>query len=352
MSELGVLFEDVAERIFSDHVTQELIESAERGAWPAALWNAVEEAGLTRALLSEEAGGAGARWSDVYPILATAGRHAAPIPLAEAMLGTWLLGRAGLEVPPGPISIVPHAMDEGTITGDGLTTTVEGAPWGRHAGHLVFVAPALKGACVGLLKVEGVILEQRENLALEPRDDVKLAGAELVSGGDVDLPADAIRIYGAMVRTAQMTGALEALLEMSVAYANERVQFGKPIGKFQAIQQELARLAGEVAASGMAAKTAFHAADLAAGEPDFDPMFEIAAAKIRLGDAADLAPGIAHQTHGAIGFTYEHRLHFFTRRLWSWRAEFGTAAHWADRLGAMALEQGAGGGLWRWITSR
>jgi acyl-CoA dehydrogenase len=352
MSELGELFEDVAERIFSDHVTQELIESAERGEWPAALWNAVEEAGLTRALLSEEAGGAGARWSDLYPILMTAGRHAAPIPLAEALLGTWLLGRAGLEVPSGPLSMVPHAMEEGTITGDGLTTRLKARSLGTEREHLVFVAPAAKQACVGLLKVEGVILEQRENIAREPRDEVKLAGAANGFREGISwMPAPFGGLYGAMVRTAQMTGALEALLEMSVAYANERVQFGKPIGKFQAIQQELARLAGEVAASGMAAKAAFHAADRAWADPDFDPMFEIAAAKIRLGDAADLAPGIAHQTHGAIGFTYEHRLHFFTRRLWSWRAEFGTAAEWADRLGPWRLSKGADG-LWPWITRR
>jgi acyl-CoA dehydrogenase len=148
-----------------------------------------------------------------------------------------------------------------------------------------------------------------------------------------------------------MAGALEALLEMSVAYANERVQFGRPIGKFQAIQQDLARLAGEVAAAGMASRAAFHAADHAARDLSFDPTPEIAAAKIRLGDAADLAPGIAHQVHGAIGFTYEHRLHFFTRRLWSWRAEFGTASQWADQLGAMVETHGAAG-LWPWVTSR
>jgi acyl-CoA dehydrogenase len=351
MSELGEMFENVAERIFSDHVTQEMLEGAERGEWPTALWEAVEGAGLTRALLGEDAGGAGASWSDVYPILAAAGRHAAPIPLADAILGTWLLGRAGLEVPDGPISVVPHLLEEGTITGEGLATKLTGVPWCRHAGHLVFVAPTANRACVGLVKVEGVILDQRENVAREPRDEATLASADLVSGADVDLPVVALRLYGAMARTAQMTGALEALLEMSVAYANERVQFGRPIGKFQAIQQELARLAGEVAASGMAAKAAFHAADRAGSDPGFDPFFEIAAAKIRLGDAADLAPGIAHQTHGAIGFTYEHRLHFFTRRLWSWRAEFGTAAEWAERLGTMALERGAEG-LWEWVTSR
>lgn len=351
MSELGEIFGDVAEKIFSDLVTQELIEAAERGVWPGELWSAVEEAGLTRALLGEGQGGAGAMWADVYPILAAAGRFAAPIPLAEAMLGAWLLNAAGLQVPAGTLSVVPAPMEEGTFSLKGLTAELPAVPWARNAEHVVFVAAAGDGCRVGLLGTAGAKITPRENLAREPRDEMRVEDHRVVDAGDGPFDPGRLREFGAMVRAAQMAGALEALLEMSVGYANERVQFGKPIGKFQAIQQELARLAGEVAAAGMAAQAAFHAADKAAGDPGFDPFLEIAAAKIRLGDAADLAPGIAHQVHGAIGFTYEHRLHFFTRRLWSWRAEFGTAAQWADRLGALALEKGAAG-LWPWVTSR
>lgn len=351
MSELGALFEDVTERILGDHVTQEGLEWAERGEWPAELWKAVEEAGLTRALLPEDKGGAGAAWCDVFPVVAAAGRHAAPIPLPESLLGAWLLQRAGLKVPDGVLSVVPHPLEEGTLTESGLSATLRAVPWGDVAEHLVFVAPGRDHARVGLISARPASFVTRENLAREPRVDIRLREAEILAAVDVALPNDVLQLHGAMIRSAQMTGALEALLEMSVGYANERSQFGKPIGKFQAIQQELARLAGEVAAAGMASRAAFHAADRAAAQPDFDPWVEMAAAKIRLGDAADLAPGIAHQVHGAIGFTYEHRLHFFTRRLWSWRAEFGTAAQWAERLGAAALGQGARG-LWPWVTAR
>jgi acyl-CoA dehydrogenase len=144
---------------------------------------------------------------------------------------------------------------------------------------------------------------------------------------------------------------------MSVQYAGERVQFGRPIAKFQIIQQELARLAGWVAAAGSASEVAFRAADEA--RPDArgrigaagDPTFEIAAAKVVVGDAAEQGPRIAHQVHGAIGFTYEHALHFATRRLWAWRAEFGTPERWAARLGAQVLRGGAAA-LWPSITAR
>lgn len=351
MSELSQVFEDLVERMFADLVSQELLELAEDGKWPDALWNAVEEAGLPRAMLSEAAGGADASWEDVLPLLVASGRFAAPIPLAESILAASLLNRAGLEVPPGVLSVVPAPLDSGTLSESGLSATLKRVPWGRRAEHLVFVAPGNDHARVGLVSTQGAEVVQGKNIALEPRDTVTLEQAPLIAARDVEFHHDTLLTWGAMIRSAQMAGALEALLEMSVGYASERVQFGRPIGKFQAIQQDLARLAGEVAATGMAATTAFHAAAHAAGDARFDPLFEIACAKVRLGDAADLAPGIAHQVHGAIGFTYEHRLHFFTRRLWAWRAEFGTASQWADRLGAMAREHNSQG-LWPWLTSR
>jgi acyl-CoA dehydrogenase len=100
----------------------------------------------------------------------------------------------------------------------------------------------------------------------------------------------------------------------TVEYARTRVQFGKPIASFQAIQQQLAVLAGHTAAAGMAAAAAV--ADL---ESPARLAHSAAVAKVRCGEAAGAAASIAHQVHGAIGITKEHSLHFATR-LWSWRA--------------------------------
>jgi acyl-CoA dehydrogenase len=142
-----------------------------------------------------------------------------------------------------------------------------------------------------------------------------------------------------------MAGALDSCLEQAVRYATERKQFGRPIGSFQVIQQNLAVLAGHVAASGIAAESAFRAADRG------DARFEVAVAKIRVGEAAGVGAGIAHQAHGAIGFTYEHSLHFATRRLWSWRAEFGSESAWARELGQAVAARGADA-LWTDLTAR
>jgi len=154
-------------------------------------------------------------------------------------------------------------------------------------------------------------------------------------GAFSDLDAGALRAMGAVMRSAQMAGALQRILEASVQYAIERVQFGRPIGRFQAVQQNLAVLAGQAAAATAAAEAAIEAA---ANNLD---SIAVAAAKIRAGEAAGIGAAIAHQVHGAIGFTQEHRLHYSTRRLWSWRDEFGNEAYWARQLGGKVAAAGA-----------
>jgi len=111
------------------------------------------------------------------------------------------------------------------------------------------------------------------------------------------------------------------------------------------VQQSLAILAVETAAIDVAGQGA--AAALDRGEA----AFENAAAKLRTNMAIGTGTSIAHQVHGAIGFTYEYDLHRYTRRLMGWRSEFGNDRHWAERTGAFALKAG-GAGLWGALTER
>jgi acyl-CoA dehydrogenase len=344
------LLSDTVGRVFGALATKELIESAEQGVWPEKLWGALEEGGLTLPLVSEAAGGAGGTWLDAHVVVRASGRHTAPVPLAETIIAGWLLSRAGLEVPFGPLTIAPvHAGEALTLARRGgalaVTGTATRVPWGRHAGHVVTVADVDGRPSIALIATSGARISEGANLAREPRDTLTFDGATVLAAAASDVTADTIRLYGAMARAAQMAGALDACLEQAVRYATERKQFGRPIGSFQVIQQNLAVLAGHVAASGIAAESAFRAADRG------DARFEIAVAKIRVGEAAGVGAGIAHQTHGAIGFTYEHSLHFATRRLWSWRAEFGSESAWARELGASVAARGADA-LWRDLTAR
>ena len=357
MSELGTLLSGTITRLFNDLVTKELIESAEKGTWPDKLWSALEEGGLTLPLVPEARGGAGGDWRDAHTVVRAAGKHAAPVPLAETIVASWLLGQAGLDVPTGPLTIAPVHRDErlrleraGGVWR--LSGTASRVPWGAAAAHVVVVAeggdgtPKAEGRTMVALVPKGMgRVTPDRNLALEPRDTLAFEGAQVAAAAPARIAPDAAVLYGAMVRAAQMAGALESLLEQSVRYATERKQFGRPIGNFQAIQHNLALLAGHSAAAGIAAEQAFVVADRG------EPRLAVAAAKVRAGEAAGLGAGIAHQAHGAIGFTYEHSLHFSTRRLWSWRAECGSESQWAQTLGRAVAQRGADR-LWADLTAR
>src|SRR5204863_7141510 len=112
MSNLRTLLADTVKRLFTDLVTKELIESAEKGAWPDKLWRALEEGGLTLPLVPEARGGAGGVWRDAHVVVRAAGEHAAPIPLAETIVASGLLAGAGLDVPLGPLTVAPVHRDE------------------------------------------------------------------------------------------------------------------------------------------------------------------------------------------------------------------------------------------------
>jgi acyl-CoA dehydrogenase len=352
VSELGSLLADTVTRLFTDLVTKESIEAAEKGAWPERLWQALEEGGLTWPLVPEDEGGAGGSWLDAHVVIRAAGRHAAPVPLAETVVASWLLAGAGLHVPPGPLTLAPvRAADRLHLVrangGWRLTGTATRVPWGAATGHVVVVAEADGRAMVALTEPGAARVTADRNLALEPRDTLVFAEAPplAVAPAAPAVTGRATLLYGALARSAQMAGGLESLLEQSVRYATERRQFGRPLGGFQVIQHNLALLAGHTAAAGLAAAQAFRAAERG------DPTFEVAVAKARTGEAAGLAASIAHQTHGAIGFTYEHALHFATRRLWSWRAEFGSESRWTVELGRAVAARGPEA-LWPDLTAR
>jgi acyl-CoA dehydrogenase len=352
MNELTTILGDVVTRLFTDLVTKDLLESAETGAWPDALWQAVEENGLTWPLVSEAKGGASGTWGDAFVVARAAGRHAVPLPIAETIVGSWLLSVSGLDVPSGPLTIAPVHRDERlrlTRAGSGwrLGGAAARVPWGRAAGHVVVVTEAEGRTMVALVARGAVEVKADQNLAREPRDTLSFEQTPVVAAAPAGrpVPEHAVWLYGALMRSAQMAGGLDYLLRQASQYATERRQFGKPIGSFQVIQQNLAVLAGHTAAAGTAAAHAFRAAERG------DAAFEIAVAKVRVGEAAGIGASIAHQVHGAIGFTYEHALQFTTRRLWSWRAEFGGEGDWVLELGRSVAERGAAA-LWPHLTAR
>jgi acyl-CoA dehydrogenase len=287
----------------------------------AANWQAVEELALPSLLLPEDAGGFGGSWEDALIVFRLAGYHAVGLPVAEAAIAARLAAGSGLE---GRGTIGERSA--GTISGDAFTGIVTGAVMSQGAAFIA--APAPDGGTM-LLATAGGTIEAHANLAGEGRDTWSFDRAPIIRR------TENVFNLGAFARLCQIAGALDAALALSVAYANERQQFGRPLAKFQAVQQSLAGFASEAAAANCAAMGAAQALDRGTAD------YEIAAAKLRANRAVGIGTSAAHQAHGAIGFTHEYGLHPLTRRLWSARSEFGGDSHWSAELGGRIARAGA-----------
>jgi alkylation response protein AidB-like acyl-CoA dehydrogenase len=231
-----------------------------------------------------------------------------------------------------------------------LSGRLRGIAFGKDAKHLAVLVPHEGGgSAVAVLGADGLRVSDGTGPAGDPLSTIVLDRVRPLASKDADLDSDALLLMGAAVRAMQMAGALEAILDIGVRYANERIAFGKPIAKFQAVQHNLARLAGETAAALAAAGSA---ADAISGGADQDAiLLEVASAKIRVGEAAGEGAAIAHQVLGAIGYTREHILHRFTQRLWAWRDDFGSESQWAVKLGNRVAANGADV-LWPMLAAR
>lgn len=352
MTDESHILSNTAHRLFAEHFTAKALHRADAGEWLADAWDAVEELGLPQALVPEEVGGFGVDPLEALNIVRIAGSYAAPVPLAETMLAAKLLAEAGFEALAGPLSVAPIYPDdrlELARLGSAwrLAGTARRVPWARVAKRLAVLVAHDGTTYVVSLRPDQWMIEQEANLAGEPRDTLRI---EAVLDSTQLAPAPAgfdgqkLRTVGAALRCLALAGAIEHVLGLTVRYAGERIQFGRPIGKFQAIQQSLAVLAGQSAAAWAAADGAAEAV------VDGVRLLPIAAAKVRCGEAAGLAASIAHQVHGAIGFAQEHTLHHFTRRLWAWREEFGNEAVWSRVIGREVAAQGADC-LWPLVTA-
>ena len=330
------------DRIVEDTVTTALREAADekasgggagQGDATAALWAALEAAGITAI------GGGGeddVAFADAMELVRRAGYHALPVPLAETIIARRLLAKAGLAAPSGAITLaVPGAGELPRVSGGALAGVIQGVPYGRAAAHAVVASQGQ----LHLVAIHDALMTRGTNMAGEPRDALDLARATVVASVSWPTAAGDLEAEGALVRAVALSGALSACLDHCLTWVNDRVQFGKPIGKHQAVQHLLAQLAEETAAAGAAADLAIEAAAVG------PKRFEVAIAKARAGEAAGKAANIAHATFGAMGFTREHILHYTTRRLWAWRNEFGSEIYWRAEIGRVAAQNG-GAKLW------
>jgi acyl-CoA dehydrogenase len=301
---MDATLERTAARILADH----------RDA-PDAAWTALEENGLTRLWVGEAHGGFGMSPAEGFGLARLAGAYALPAPIAETLIGTWLLTEARLEPPPGRTSIFVEGWQRGV-------------PFGDSADHVVHV----RDQSLSLLR--GPLAGRHHGVGLDPLSDAAcgLTGSVVATGG---MRHDIALSLAALTRAAQMCGALDAVLALTIGFAEQRIQFGRALTKFQAIQHMLSEMGAEVAAASAAL-------DAVVATADYNAPFDrqaVAVAKFRAGLAAGIVGEHAHQIHGAIGYTEEYPLARLTRRLWQWRDDFGGESYWAGELGSAALRE-------------
>jgi acyl-CoA dehydrogenase len=326
------LLRDTVERLLAEHCPPERVAAAAKTGWDATAWQALERTGLTLVGSPEDLGGSGGDLASAADIAVAAGAAAAPVPLAETLAAGMLLAHAGLPIPPGPLTLavaghrhqplcrVPYGR---------LATTVavgvgEGGEWLAVAAH-----PAQ--------------VRLGRNVAGEPRDDLSL-GADTEVRDAVAGTADHAQRLRRLFRALLIAGAAQRALDLTLTYVTEREQFGRPLAKLPAVQQEVARMAGEVALISAATQAA-----VADDAPAAATIPAVLAAKGQASQSAGIVAAIAHQLHGAIGTTQEHRLRLTTTRLWSWRDEDTPAGECFTELGRAAVRAGADG-LWPWLS--
>ncbi|MFK0292708.1 acyl-CoA dehydrogenase family protein [Streptomyces sp. NPDC090442] len=298
-------------------------------------------------------------------LVCEAGRRGTPAPLAETLLvARPLLAAAQLPVPDGPLTVASGPLDVrfghvdagsrvgplgagGTDDAVRVSGTLSRVPWARGADAVVVLTEGPSSGPMLLLLDAGQGRQVAgSNLAGEPRDELVLI--------DVAVPAERVRrIPTALVeearwrsglaRAALIAGAARRCVELTVAHTSSRVQFGRPLSHFQAVKQEEAKLVEEAALIG----AAVGAATAALAEPGAAEFSAWIAAAQASASVAEIAR-IAHQLHGAIGFTELSPLRLATTRMWSWRDEDGGEHAWQRGIGRRVVE--AGDRLWPLVT--
>ncbi len=351
--------EFLSERCKPSHVRA--MAQDERGYAPD-FWRDVARLGWTGTLVPEQHGGAGLTFADMAPLLEEWGAHLAPGPLVESsVVSALVISQFGdrhqkeqflSRIADGSRVVVPALLGrEGDWAniGSGVTARRTGDVWtltgesmsvhyaGPASDLLVLAREAGSGNCMVLLAeanatshmtrtalkssagIHSCLVEFNEATA---RDEDAIGGPE--GGGAI---ADLALRYGAAARALQMAGAARRVLDMTVKYVSGRKQFGRPLGSFQAIQHRLAEAATRLQG---ARHLAYQAAwSLAEGRPSAR---EVALAKLTASELLPQVCSLAHQCHGAIGFTWEHGLHLYTRHAIAWQPDYGGAAFHREAL--------------------
>ncbi|PVX75160.1 acyl-CoA dehydrogenase family protein [Paraburkholderia unamae] len=317
------MFNEAFESILQDKCTPQVVRQIEGDGAYTELWNAVADAGFLDLMASEDDGGADLDLAGIFPILVMLGAYATPLPIGQAIVLRTLLPRDAI---PGGIVTLAPSLDHNKMG----AMVAPRVPFGGIADYVV-------AETEDAYLVLDAGRAQRSLIGIHHDGTADLCWDASVTGEAASIVKDNfirgnVQAWGAALHAAQIVGAMTRCFELTLQYGNDRSQFGKPIGKFQSIQHQLAEMAEHVAAARMATIRAF---SKGARTPS---TFPAAVAKGRASEAVKTVAAISHSVHGAIGITEEYDLQLYTRRLHAWRLAHGSESHWYEIIGRASLE--------------
>jgi alkylation response protein AidB-like acyl-CoA dehydrogenase len=358
----------------SDEATVRRLMESDAG-FDRALWTRLgSELGALALAVPEELGGAGAGLVD---------QAVAAEELGAALFCGPLFGTVGLAIPalvaapPGAVrdELLP-ALAEGTRTAalvaplfapyDGSSTTVAASGAGERTTLSGTVEQVPDAAAADALLVvasspDGPVLALAESAQVTPRGSLDLTRRHarvtfegtparvVATGADADRAIRAAYLTGATLLASEQVGIAQHLLDMTVAYAKDRLQFGRPIGSFQAVKHRCAdMLVATEHARTLAAHAAWTVQAAASGGADpalDDPELAVAMAQAVCSETAYRVAADTIQMHGGIGFTWEHPAHLYYKRAVADAALLGSAEAYREVVAGKALDAATGGAV-------
>jgi acyl-CoA dehydrogenase len=304
----------------------------------AAHWQSLSELGILGVGVPEVLGGQGGTSFEQTAVHRAVGYSAVDLPVSEHLTAARLAAAAGLAVANEPTTIaLPDTRDQLTLAKGQLSGRLHTVPFGDRAEWLVTVAGDEDGGggcgSVVRLRLDQTQFRTDIDLAGRPSSEVQIQSVPVEVGGK-KVAADLVAAHLRRARAGQMAGAIARVAGMSVDYASQREQFGRPIGEFQAVQAHLASLAQAAAMADLLVLRMASTAD------DDTWSFADECGWTMVVDCAHSAIAHGHQLHGAIGMTREYDLQRFTRCLHAWSRPVGTDDG-VDRLVEAAQREGS-----------
>ncbi|HTD72814.1 MAG TPA: acyl-CoA dehydrogenase family protein [Steroidobacteraceae bacterium] len=294
----------------------EAVRRAEADGAAAHIVHEVDESGFLDALVPESKGGSGLSIADVVQLFFAAGEYLLPIPFAETMVARALIAASDAQPPRGRTIILwPSAP------GGKLRSTL------GPSGDSTSLALVQRDAEFRLLPIK---LEERD------ADPFRMWSASPMLDATPLLQFTLAHVdllhWSAAITAANMAGAIQRLLAMSLTQVNERQQFGRTLSKFQVIQQQLSVFAERSVSAQVAARIGLVGSELILDGG------RVAIAKSVANESARVCASIAHAVHGAMGISEAHDLQLYTRRLARWQISFGSEAYWQKHIGQRRLQ--------------